>query len=530
MKKKTIQSACLWCATLIFAALAAYLTFCSVSLYGPGLSPDSTGYIRLARDIAENGFRFLTEKKAISQPPAYPLALAAVSKLTGMSVLTAASWINTLASATLVALVLMSVYRVTTSLSVYIITGILSCFSIPLIQVWSMAWTEPLFILLISLTFLVVTQTKRTAILLVAAAVLTAAACLTRYAGIVLIPVVFVFVLLSEVGTLWRRCKYALLYALPPALVFALYAGRNYALSGTPLGGRSPSQMGLADNIDLVTDVILGWFLPWRIRSFETLLFGGCALIGLLVWHHRHHIARVMRQSNGIVPLSGLFFLVYAAFIVWTSTTTAYDHIDNRLLSPLYPSILIMFALLLKPESWRSQFVRAPALGVFCLLCVVAPLRATYSTVITKANQGAGGYNSRTWQESATLSFFRNNGQPKDEVVFSNAPDVLYILSDVTANSSPAARHYNSVSRTGVNKENVFAKYPTLDGALLVWFDKKHRDYLFTPDELATMCDLLPIEEFSDGTIYRVKSSSRVESSNKTHGELQNEPRRRGSF
>jgi len=509
MKKTTIHSASLWCAILIFAVLAAYLTLRSISLYGPGLSPDSTGYIRLARDITENGFRFLTEKKAISQPPAYPLALAAISRFAGTSVLTAATWINAIASATLVALILLSVARITRSPSLYVIAGILSCFSIPLTHVWSMAWTEPMFILLISLTFLAVTHTKRTAISVVASAVLTAAALLTRYAGIVLIPVVCAFLFFSGAGTFWRRCKYPLLYALPPTLILALYSGRNYALSGTPLGARSPSQMGLADNIYLATNVIFGWFLPWRIRSFETLLLTGCVLIGAMVWRHRHHIARVIRQSDRIVLLSGLFFVVYTAFIVWTSTTTAYDRIDNRLLSPLYPSVVIMFAFLLKPESWRSQLIRVPALGVFCLLCVVAPLRATYSQVNRSAEQGAGGYNSRAWQESEVVSYFRDNGQPKDKIVFSNAPDALYILADVTAKKSPAARHYNSDSTTGVTEGNLFAKHPLLDDALLVWLDKKPRNYLFTPDELQMMCDLTVIHQFSDGTIYRVESSNK---------------------
>ena len=41
---------------VLFSIFAAFLAKLSMSLYGPGLSYDSTEYIRLARDISANGF------------------------------------------------------------------------------------------------------------------------------------------------------------------------------------------------------------------------------------------------------------------------------------------------------------------------------------------------------------------------------------------------------------------------------------------------------------------------------------------
>jgi hypothetical protein len=513
MKNRIPQSGYLWAATMIFACLAAYLTMRSTSLYGPGLSPDSTTYVGLARDISANGFAFLTENKAVVQPPLYPMALAATSSLAGATIIHAAAWINILASAALVAVILLTVSRVTMSIPVLTVTGILSCFSVPLTHVWSMAWTEPLFILTVSLALLIVSEPKHSVFSVLFAGLLTAAACFTRYAGIVLLPVVTAFLFLSQAGNAWKRCRHAALYALPPTFFFALYVSRNYALSGTPLGGRSPSQLGIADNVDLAKDVVLGWFLPYRVRSFETLLLLTCALIGAVAWHQRSHIARVIRSSDRIVSLCAAFSVAYAGFIVWTSTTTAYDHINDRLLSPLYPSLLILFAVLLKPESYRSQLVRILALGAFCLLCVVAPLLATYSQVNRNAHEGAGGYNSRHWQESELVTYFRRNGQPKDESVFSNIPDALYILADVTANLSPARRKFNSKETTGVTKENLFTKHPGLDGALLVWHVPNERDYLFTLEDLETMCELEEVKTFADGRIYRIRrSNNRTES------------------
>ena len=70
---------------------------------------------------------------------------------------------------------------------------------------------------------------------------------------------------------------------------------------------------------------------------------------------------------------------------------------------------------------------------------------------------------------------------------------------------SPQCRFkMNSDEISGVNAENLFERYPGFEGSLLVWCDKSHRRYLFTPEELSAMCRLEPIRVFSDGTIYRI--------------------------
>ena len=499
----------------MFAGLAAFLTTRSTSLYGPGISPDSAGYSTLAQDISANGFAFLKENKAVAQPPLYPIALAAISSLTGASAIRAALWINVLCSAALVAVILCTVSRVTMSIPVLTLTGVLSSFSIPLTHVWSMAWTEPLFLLTVYLTLLIVTEPRHPACSALLAGLLTAAACFTRYAGIPLIPVVSLFLFLSQAGSVWNRCKFAVLYALPPTIFVALYVFRNHAVSGTPFGGRFPGQLGIAANISLVKDVVLAWFLPMRIRTSEALLLLMCALILAVTWHCRHHIAKAIRDSGRIVHLCAAFSIAYTAFIVWTSKTTAYDPIDDRLLSPLYPSLIILTAALLKPQTWCNQIVRSFAIGAFCLLCVVAPLRATCLQVNRNASHGAGGYNSRDWQESETVTYFRQNKLPKQERVFSNTPEALSILADVSARMSPARREYNSEVPTGVSEDNLFRRYSDFDGALLVWFQPNRGNFLFTLEELQNICDLKEIKALSDGTIYRIRGSKkRIESGN----------------
>ena len=89
--------------------------------------------------------------------------------------------------------------------------------------------------------------------------------------------------------------------------------------------------------------------------------------------------------------------------------------------------------------------------------------------------------------------------------MFSDAPDALYILADVNSEMSPARRNYNSEDQTGLTRENLFTKYPELDGAMLVWFEPNWRDYLFSLEDLKATCDLQELEVFRDGAIYRIR-------------------------
>lgn len=356
---------------MLFACFAAYLTASSISLYGPGISPDSTRYIQLAHDISSNGLAFLTENKSVTQPPLFPLALAVTSMLTGFTYIRTAGLLNILCSSASVIVILLTASSITRSSAVLILLGLLSCFSIPLVYVWSWAWSEPLFILTISLIILLFSMPKISNWTAFLAGLLTTVAFFTRYAGIVLIPATALFLVLYCSGSAWNRCKRLVVFAFPSIAMPSLYVARNYAVSGTLLGNRSSSQLGISDNVDLVKDVVFAWFLPVPIRSFETLILLICAILGGAAWHYRHNIGHAIRHSKRVVVYCAVFCAAYTSFIVWTSSTTAYDHINNRLLSPLYPPLLIIFSSLLKPEIWRNTTVRIFALFTFFICCVL---------------------------------------------------------------------------------------------------------------------------------------------------------------
>lgn len=487
-----------------FALLAAYMTWLSTSLYGPGLSPDSTGYIRLARDISDNGLAFLFRDEAVAQPPLYSMILAATSVLTGKPVMHAAALLNVMLAAALVLVILVTVSRITHSTPVLMVIGVLACFSVPLTAVWSMAWTEPLFILVAFLAMLTASGNRHPTFSPLLAGLLAAFAVMTRYAGIVLIPIMAGFLLLSGDGNVRQRLRHAAIYCIPVTATLVLYVVRNCILSGTAFGQRFPSQTGILENTSIVKDVVVGWFLPFRLRSWAPLLLLMAAVSGWFAWRRRYVVSLAVR-SGRMVVLCAIFCVAYPAFMVWISSSKACDALDDRLLSPLYPPTLVLFAALLRPASWRIRWFWALFAGMFCVLLVVSPVRETCARITRNAERGAGGYNTRTWQESEMIGYFRKNGQPAGERLFSNATDVLYILADVEASVSPARVQYKSDEATGVTAQNLSIKYPGFDRALLAWFTGVHHEFLFTLQELDVMCDLELVKEFGDGAIFRIR-------------------------
>ena len=516
MNARTInmEQACFWVFSLVFAGVAAYLTMWATSLYGVGLSPDSVGYIRLARDISENGLAFLSESKAVQQPPFFPAVLALLSRLTGSDPFNVARSLNVVSSAAFSVITMLSVARVGTPLPITLATGFLGCFSIPLIHVFSYAWTEPSFILEVYGVFLIVTSSGPNLPTALASGFVTAAACLTRYSGLVLIPLVSTYLLLVGSGPMTRRLKFVLAYAATPCLLSALYLLRNYSVSSYIFGERGPSNFGLAANVSLAAKTSVTWFLPERIGSWLTRGITSCAtaelgffvLLGMLGWFQRDRIADVIRGSHRIVALCAVFVLVYTGFIVWTSTMVAYDAIDDRLLAPVYPSLLVVFALFLERGVRGGRGRSILVLCLFCWVFIASPVRRVVSAVRTMAHEGVG-YNSRIWRESDLVGQFVRNGQSPNELLFSNAPDVLYILANVTARMSPEKERQGSDRTTEGPAKCPFEEHPESYGVLLVWFDTVKRLYLLTPGEIEPMCSMQAVGRFKDGTIYRIRSS-----------------------
>ena len=140
-----------WIPCLFFLTATVYLTLRQTVPLGVGISPDSTEFIRYAREILAHGFRFFGSELGIRHPPGYPLILAGVSFVTRTAPLTAAVIVNSV-SLVLVVLMFMLNARRIDGVSPWL-SGLLITFSLPLMLVSSMALSAPLFILFTYMIF-----------------------------------------------------------------------------------------------------------------------------------------------------------------------------------------------------------------------------------------------------------------------------------------------------------------------------------------------------------------------------------------
>ncbi len=122
----------------------------------------------------------------------------------------------------------------------------------------------------------------------------------------------------------------------------------------------------------------------------------------------------------------------------------------------------------------------------------------TTRTVKTCTERGAGGYNTRYWRESALVAHLRTADPRMAERIYTNGPDVLYMLTPFdTGVFSPRKGSYNSpVTVAGKPRMQLPAR--------LIWFNGIRRAYLYTVDELRQYYRLTPVFQAPDGAVYVV--------------------------
>jgi len=504
MKSSWKQQTFFWVWLLLCGSVAVSLSLQATALFGPGLSPDSVDYIKLAEDISDSGLGFLREAKAISQPPLYSVVLASVAVATGCDLLVAARVVSCVSLLVVVVLTMMAVKVLESPFSVVLFVGALASFSVPLLQISFMAWTETLFIGVICSTFAVLSYGRSSFLNSLALVTLVGLACLIRYAGIVLIPCVLSHLLLFAEGEKKRRRWLAACFLATSSTIFGLYVLRNYSVSGYFLGPRAPSSSGWMRNVYLVARVLKDWFDPNQALGLG--VAAGASLVILAAWSLlcRLNIARELRRTGRHVLIHGIFIILYVLFILWTSAVVAYDHVDSRLLSPVYPSLLVLLAFLLQP---RVLGGRARSTVVVCLLSLLMIPVFVHSVrdAFLKSSRGAGGYSTREWQDSELIGYLKESRGFGDSVLFSNDPGALYLLAGLNAKMSPAKFHYKSDERTGIGADNLFSSVPDFDGAVLVWFDNSQKGFLFGLRELEAMSSVHRMREFDDGAVYRIE-------------------------
>ena len=133
---------------VLLALVGAVFVLLSTSRYGAGLSPDSVGYIGIARNLIKGaGFRSYNGNLTVKWPPLYPALLALVGGVFGTDPLLLVNDVNALIFGLIVYVGGVLTFKHFSSFPALAFVGTLAILvSRPLFAVSVMAWTESRFL------------------------------------------------------------------------------------------------------------------------------------------------------------------------------------------------------------------------------------------------------------------------------------------------------------------------------------------------------------------------------------------------
>jgi len=492
----------------ILGFIGAIIILLLTSPHGAGITPDSVAYISAARNLAEgHGFLTYNGLHLVVQPPLYPIILAVIKKITLIDPQILAGYVNAVLFGFIVYLSGLLLLRYLNSFALIFLGTVSILISYALVQASLMALSEPLFIFLV-LLFLYYFQTyqsKRNFVSLFLFSVSAAFACLTRYTGVIFILTGIICILLWGRNNIKEKFWHSLIFMLITVLPIGVWIIRNYFLSGTLVGQRAASSYTLFENFIFLYNTVLPWYLPLDSTGIYFIFVFLIVTIWILFGLDRDKSSN--RKAIKLIGPSLLFVLFYIGVIVISSTTTAYDQISDRLLSPIYiPVIFILFFISDKILSWLTKFFYLILITFLFIIGIVLlikyPVKNTIHIIEDYIELSGWGYSSESWRKSETIEYLNQHKLlGKSYTLYSNEPEAVYILTNLETKRSPAETFYNSpqLFNNDPNQKDIWLNAKNV---CLIWFDKTNSSYLFTIDELQKNINMTEIAHLKDGKIY----------------------------
>ena len=205
-------------------AAVASLGVLRMTAKGIHLTPDSFSYVGMAHSLAHGhgyarSFGVGGLPPETDFPPLYPTLLSA-SYIFRVDILTWASWANATLLAFLTVIVAWAVLDLTRSRAAAVVASVLTCTSVPLLDIYTQLWSEPTFFIweLLSLWTLARYARGRRERDLYVAGIATSLAMLTRYAGLSLLLTGIVVLSSLRYGGIFGRLRVAVVFSALAAL------------------------------------------------------------------------------------------------------------------------------------------------------------------------------------------------------------------------------------------------------------------------------------------------------------------------
>jgi hypothetical protein len=471
---------------------------------GVGVSPDSVTYISAARHLLQgNGFRAFDGLPVVDFPAGYPFFITIVSFITRMDVLQFGAILNGMLFGSLIYLsgsIMNGFYHTSAWYKRFMLACIV--FSPALLEVYSMLWSETLFLLLLMLFTIAMKQYLERLEMkwLIISAVLVSLACVTRYAAIVLIGI-GLFLIFFEGKPAWgKRIRYCIYFGIISILLLAVNLVRNEMVMHFATGERQKSTSSLLKNMEYFGGVLSDWLLIQRKPALSITLTVLVLLIFLVSMLWCYFRRKTRRRYEYIAAATGFF---YCLFMLTSATLSRYEQFTSRLLSPMFIPMIWCAGFWLpsyvsqKKPAFRLLFTFA-ALGAVSVF-IVLQLSADFETYDGVKDAGIPGYFEDPFPQSEVVQFLKaykrefRPGYP----IYSNAGDAVYLFTGLTAKLLPQDVFPDEIR-----------KYYREKNDYLVWFNDIDNPDLLDEKSVVRNKGMILIKKFPDGAVYICSDST----------------------
>ncbi len=484
---------------LLATAVAGTAFLLWLTPHGIGLYYDSMEYLEAAENCAAGKglgrVTCSTFKPLTRYPPLYPLLLA-VSRIAQVDVAVAAHYMSAMSLGLVSILVGASVWRVTRSRILMLAGACLAVVSPPVLNVFSWAMSEPLYLVLLLSSILVmdVYLISGRRLDLVSSAALSGLLFLTRYVGALPILANTVFLLAQAVRRRisWRDVGTYLVVSCVPMVV---WLARGVLVAGNPtsriLAFHLPERQVLRQG----ANTIIGWFVPvGAFRSEEEIAaaLAGIGVVLAILYLIPNWRASVRGPKPSITDLHALAGISYFGGVMISITLfDAKTPLDDRILIPVYVSMVVVLLASLA-GAIRSRSTAMVGLALAAILTLAARQLSQVDGVASQLRSDGQGYAASRWTTSDVARRLR---ELQPSAIYTNDITAVFFVAHAASCAVPTRTAEASLAamRLRLREENtVVAIFGDLSSE-------------FMPLERLTE-GLVVMDELQDGAIYKTAS------------------------